>query len=467
MGQGDLTYNQLLSRVRAASRHLTQQGLCPGEAVAIYLPNGIDFAVSCFAVMACEAIAVPVNTRFQADEVKYYLESSASKFTIHHARFREMLAGLQLPALTLIDIDEWDDQGQGGTREAAAVPFDGPAIYMYSSGSTGKPKRVTRTQFNLLEEFKALASTIALTPADRILCTVPMYHAHGFNNCLFAALLGGGTLVVAENDFNPRDTVKLIKAHAISIYPAVPFMLKMIADGFYSAKPELSSLRLVFTAGAPLPREVALKFRELTGILPVQLYGSTETGAITINMNGGEDSAESVGKPLHGIEIEALDDDGVPVVRGEVGEIAVRSPAMTRQYDGLPDTTAECFRGGRFFPGDLGYLDEAGRVFIKGRKKLLINVAGNKVDPLDVEAVIANHPQVREVVVLGVPDPHYGEMVKAVVVASAEFPADEIVALCNERLAWYKVPKKVEFRNEIPRSPLGKILRKYLQEETV
>jgi long-chain acyl-CoA synthetase len=465
-GQAQITYRELLARITAAADHLQSMGLQQGEAVALHLPNGIDFAISCLSVMACNAIAVPVNTRFQSDEVKYFLESSAARFTIHHAKFREMLSAMELPGLQLIAIDEWDYQGRSPSNDPAAAPeFDGSALYMYSSGSTGKPKRVTRTQLNLLEEFKSLESTIALTADDRILCTVPMYHAHGFNNCLFAALLGGGTLIVAENDFNPRDTMKLIQNHAVSIYPAVPFMLKMIGDGFYSVKPELPSLRLVFSAGAPLPLEVAAKFNDLFGVFPVQLYGSTETGAAAINYQGDAGSAESVGKPLHGVQIEVLSEEGEVLPDGEMGEIAISSPAMTRQYDDLPETTAECFRDGRFFPGDLGYRDESGRVFIKGRKKLLINVAGNKVDPLDVEALIATHPKVREVVVLGVPDANYGEMVKAVVVAESEFPADEIIALCSERLAWYKVPKKIEFRSEIPRSPLGKILRKYLQDE--
>jgi long-chain acyl-CoA synthetase len=138
---------------------------------------------------------------------------------------------------------------------------------------------------------------------------------------------------------------------------------------------------------------------------------------------------------------------------------------MASRYDDLPEITAECFRLGYFLPGDLGFKDADGRVYIKGRKKLLINVAGNKVDPLDVEAIIKTHPKVRDVVVLGYPDPNYGEMVKAVVVADAGCTGEEIIALCGERLAWYKVPKRVEFRSEIPRSPLGKILRKYLLDD--
>ena len=142
-----------------------------------------------------------------------------------------------------------------------------------------------------------------------------------------------------------------------------------------------------------------------------------------------------MGLPLDGIRIDILDEAGQPLPTGEVGEIAIASPAMTARYDALPELTAECFQRGYFLPGDLGLKDAAGRIYIKGRKKLLINVAGNKVDPLDVEALIKTHPKVQEVVVLGCPDPNYGEMVKAVVVAAADCTESEIVALCSQHLA--------------------------------
>ena len=205
-----------------------------------------------------------------------------------------------------------------------------------------------------------------------------------------------------------------------------------------------------------------MKFKSRLGAMLQQLYGSTETGALTLNLDSAEGTEESVGKPLQGITITILDEDRQPVPDGEIGEIAIRSPAMTTQYDGLAEMTAECFGDGYFFPGDLAAKNAQGQIYIKGRKKLLIIVAGNKVDPLDVEAVIKGHHKVQDAVVLGQAHPNYGEMVKAVVVADAGVSQEEIIALCAKHLAEYKVPKVVEFRSEIPRSPLGKILRKYL-----
>lgn len=466
-GRFAVSYAQLLGRVRDTADQLAKAGVTPGDAVAILLPNGIDFVAACFAAFARQAIAVPVNTRFQKEEIKYYLDSSQSRVLIHENSAAATLADIAPSLTTLIIPPGGEDAAGGGCREVIVPAHaETPAIFMYSSGSTGKPKRVTRTHGQLLAEYQALAATVSLNDADRILCTVPLYHAHGFGNCMFAALLSGGTLVLMEGEFNPREAARLMEAQRITVYPAVPFMVKMIADGFYPTKPDLGSIRLLFSAGAALPLEVARRFRDVFGLTPRQLYGSTETGAVSINQDGGEGTEESVGKPLHGVRIDILDEGGQPLSAGEIGEVAIRSPAMTAQYDGLPDVTAECFQRGYFLPGDLGLVDADGRLYIKGRKKLLINVAGNKVDPLDVEAVIKTHPKVRDVVVLGSPDPNYGEMVKAVVVVAEDgCAAEEITALCSQRLAWYKVPKRVEFRTEIPRSPLGKILRKYLQDD--
>ena len=465
-GRESLTYAGLQNRVEHAVAGLQALGVQPGDAVGVLLPNSIDFVVACLALFARGAVAIPVSTRFQADEVGYYLHTGGAGFVIHASSTQpNLLAGVA--GVTRVVMEELA-AGEAPPRMDAAET--GPAgsvsaLYMYSSGSTGKPKRITRTQAQLLAEYDALAATVELTANDRILCTVPLYHAHGFGNCMLAALLSGGTLVLTEGEFNPREAARLLDAERITIYPAVPFMLKMIGDAFYPARPDLSGVRLIFTAGAPLPADTVRRMREVFAVTPAQLYGSTETGAVAINYDRADGTEESVGRPLVGITIDILDEAGQVAAMGEMGEIAVRSPAMTRCYDDLPEQTRESFQNSYFLPGDLGCKTQDGCIYIKGRKKLLINVAGNKVDPLDVEALIHTHPAVTECVVLGCPDANYGEMVKAVIVTRGDCSEAEILDLCNRHLAWYKVPKRIEFRSEIPRSPLGKILRKYLQDE--
>jgi long-chain acyl-CoA synthetase len=216
---------------------------------------------------------------------------------------------------------------------------------------------------------------------------------------------------------------------------------------------DLSSLRLCFSAGTALPRSV---FDAFTGKFDVpvrQHYGCTEAGSLTANMDDDpEASFETVGAPMGPVEIKIVD-----------GEVAVRSPAQTSGYSDMEELNREAFQDGFFLTGDLGQLDDEGRLTITGRKKLLIEVGGYKVDPIEVEDVVEAHPDVGEAVVVGVDTGQAGEqLVKAVVVPNEEIEERELISFCQQRLANYKVPRVVEFREEIPRSPLGKILRKYL-----
>jgi long-chain acyl-CoA synthetase len=230
------------------------------------------------------------------------------------------------------------------------------------------------------------------------------------------------------------------------------------------ADADLSSLRLCFTAGMAMPRETFEAFGERFGILVRQLYGSTETGMIAANLSDDPVTTfESVGTPVKGVELEIVDDDGDPLPAGEIGEVTVASAAATSGYGDLPELNAIAFRDGRFFTGDLGRIDHGGMLSIVGRKKLLIETGGFKVDPIEVEAVINSHPAVSESVVVGVDTEVAGEQrVKAVAVLAGECDERELIAFCRERLANFKVPQAVEFRDEIPKSPLGKVLRKYL-----
>jgi len=461
----EISYQKLDGLIGKFAKTLAANGVNPGDAILIAIPNSPEFIVAVFATLAIGGIAVPINNKFPADEITYYIGSSNAKFSVHSASEAPPASSDSFFPTIPISIDELmldadDDQPADFCR--FQISNSNAALYMYSSGSTGKPKRITRTHGQLLAERDSMAATIVLSNTDRILCTVPMYHSHGFGNCAMASLLNGGTLVISHGEFNARDVLRMLEHYGITIYPAVPFMFKMLADTFVKIKPQLPNLRLLFSAGAPLSLEVGEKFSEKFHHRIAQLYGSSETGAVSINYPLSADSEASVGKPLQGVKIEVVDEQQNLLNQGETGEIAITTDAMTLQYDGLPEISAECFVGGRFLPGDLGHLDSAGNIYITGRKKLMINVAGYKVDPLDVESVIKKYPKVSDVVVVGQIDPNYGEMVKAVIVANDACSEDEIISYCAQHLIGYKVPKMVSFLSEIPRSPLGKILRKYL-----
>ena len=235
------------------------------------------------------------------------------------------------------------------------------------------------------------------------------------------------------------------------MFPGVPMQFAHLAEAPVAA--DLSHLRLCFSAGTALPRETFDAFLRRFGVPVRQLYGCTEAGTLTANLDADPVAAcGSAGRPVGEVE-----------VRIEDGEIAVRSPAMTRGYSDDEELNRQVFRDGWFLTGDMGRLDDDGRLWVAGRKKRLIEVAGHKVDPVEVEDVVMAHPQVREAVVVGVRARVGGEeTVKAVVVSGDGCGERDVIEFCRERLASFKVPQLVEFRDEIPRSPLGKVLRKYL-----
>jgi long-chain acyl-CoA synthetase len=458
------TYSELLALVESCAAGLQAHGCGEGSPIAVVLPNSLEFVVATLATFAIGGILVPLNPKFKEDELRHCIETSAPQAIFHSTAAAGLLASLAGPDVLCVA-----GMATASSERAFVAPRridpGAPALYMFSSGSTGKSKRVTRTQRHLLAEYDALAATAGLTASDRILCTVPLYHAHGFCNAMMATLLTGARMVLPSAEFNARSTMGLLVNHSVTVYPAVPFMFKMLGDTRFAERPDLSRLRLAFTAGAPLPEEVSKRFAEQFGRTIGQLYGSTESGAITLNVLHQTTKPASVGRPLTGFEVQIRAENGQELGPGEPGEIWIRTPATTRQYDGLPELTVQHFAGDFFFAGDLGWIDVDGDLYVTGRKKLLINVAGYKVDPLEVEDVLARHPEVAESVVVGVPHAGYGEKIKAVVVLRKDSgPCDErhLVEFVAEQLAEYKVPKLVEFRNEIPRSPLGKILRKYL-----
>jgi long-chain acyl-CoA synthetase len=432
------SYAELLAHVESRATQLTSAGVQPGNAVALVLPNGFELVVSALASFAAGAILAPLNPKFRDAELQHHLQQCRPKVVLREGP----------PTVSSVSAP---------TEPAVS------GVFMFSSGSTGKSKRITRTQRQLLGEYEALAQRLELSHDDRVLCAVPLFHAHGFCNALLAALLSGATLILSSGEFNARSTMRVLSERQVTVFPAVPILFKLLVETQFEPVPDLSSLRWPISAGAPLPESVAEGFLRRFGKAIHQLYGTTETGAITVQEQLVA-TPGSVGRALLGSEIAVRDEGDRALSSGEEGEVCVRALTATQQYDGLPEQTAQSFRAGWFYTGDLGHLDASGELFITGRKKLLINVAGYKVDPLEVEQVLAQHPAVAEVVVLGVDLGAQGEKVKAAVVLKPAHSCSEreLIAYAHEHLAEHKVPRMVEFIAEIPRSALGKILRKDL-----
>ncbi|MFL5896881.1 MAG: class I adenylate-forming enzyme family protein [Solirubrobacterales bacterium] len=475
-GDERLSRTELIERIERLADGLAGLGIGAADAVALVIRDDPWF-VACFhAIAALGAKVVPANPAFKQAELEFWFRSTGVRAVISDERTagvcERIVAGLdrEVPVIG-------SGAGHGRSRTLAGLVEEGSPrrlpsrapeealVGQFSSGSTGRPKRLDRSHGQCLAEAQAYLG-LGLGAEDRILAAVPLFHTWGMGSCIFGAAISGAPLVILEDPhpflLKRHRALELIERERITVFPGVPFNFRLMAES--PADADLSSLRLCFSAGMALPRETFESFGERFGILVRQLYGSTETGMIAANLS--EDPVatfESVGAAVEGVELRIVDEQGGQLPSGEVGEVTVASPAATGGYGDLPEQNAIAFREGRFFTGDLGYLDGDGMLFLAGRKKLLIETGGFKVDPIEVEAVLDSHPAVAESVVVGVETGVAGEQrVKAVTVRAGECEERELIAFCRERLANFKVPQKVEFRDEIPKSPLGKILRKYL-----
>ena len=471
-GSEEIAYDDLWERVGRLAYGLAARGVRPGDRVALLLPNGPDFVLAFLAVAQLRAVAVPLNPQFKKAELAFYFRDCGVRAVITDR------AGSALCRAIVARASPWGEAAEIVTAVGALVEShpvlepqarapDEVVVVQYSSGSTGRPKQVPRTHRQLRAEVEAYVAALDLTADDTIFCAIPLFHTYGLGCCLLAAIRSGATLAIFD-DPGPFAVMReralaVLEGEPVTVFPAVPLVFRLLAEAGVPA--DLSSIRHCLSAGNALPRSVFDAFEGAFGIGIRQLYGLTEAGCVTVNLDGdAAATAASVGRPIRGVELAILDDGGNDVGTDRIGEVAVRAAGMTRGYAGVEEQlNQQAFRDGWFCTGDRGRLGDDGRLVLTGRRKLLIDVKGDKVDPIEVEDVLAVHPKVREVVVVGVAGEIEGEdLVKAVVVPGETCSERELIRYCRERLANYKVPRTVEFRDEIPKNTLGKVLRKYL-----
>ncbi len=485
-GELRITYGELDNQVERFSQGLTEIGVKHSDCVALILPNCPEFVISFYGIARIGAIALFLNPSCKENELENYICDSnpiAIITDITRAAICSHLISQLDRQVHLIVVGGEHPLGHTFNdllvREVEIFEqpqfHEGDVLYQYSSGSTGKPKRVCRTQKNIFHEANNCFLTQKITEFDNIFCLVPFYHAYGFGQCLLAATYSGATLVILEPCwqngkiieqpfiFRQARVLEVIAQEKITILPAIPYIYSVLAAIPASTPTDLSTLRLCISAGNFLPKDIFDRFYTRFGITIRQLYGCTEAGAVAINMqNGANIKYDSIGLPMKNVEIKIMDEAEQELPTGTVGEIALKSQTLTLSYDHHPDASQAAFKNGYFLTGDLGKKDEDGYLYITGRKKFLIDTGGYKVNPLEVETVLIEHPKISEVVVVGVATPHTGQLVKAVIVAKGDCREQDIFDYCQDKLAEFKVPKIVEFRQEIPKSPMGKILREKL-----
>ncbi|MGB5897804.1 MAG: AMP-binding protein [Geitlerinemataceae cyanobacterium] len=478
-----LNYQQLYNRIVGFSQGLRSLGMQKSDCAMVVLPNCPEFIISFYAIAKLQAIALPLNPMFKASEIQYYAEDSQAKVIItDQARAevcRQVIAQLDR-SIKLIIIDSVQSESSyfyhlfqtPDLDLEEPSTYEGDVIYQYSSGSTGRPKKLCRTQQNIFNQAVNCTTTLNITDADNILAMVPLYHAYGFGECMLAAMSTGATLVILEptlQDGKPLETpllfrrdriLNLIEWEQVSILPMVPYIASILAT-----TPEESnvfSLRLCLSAGNFLSQDIFDKFRQKFGVPLRQLYGCTEAGAVCVNLEDESDLPhDSIGKPMQNVEIAIVDENGEECPHGTVGELTITSQTLTQGYHDRLELNRDVFVGGCFLTGDLGKKDEKERIYLVGRKKIFIDTGGHKVDPIEVEDVLHQHPQVKEAVVVGCQGFDGIEMLKAVIVPNGDCRQQDIVSYCQERIADFKVPRLVEFRTSLPKDPIfGKVKRK-------
>lgn len=468
-GDREISFRDLLRWSQALSRAL-EPTVQPGQRVALLLPNSGEFVAAFFAIARLGGVVAPLSTQFRSQELAYYLNDLDAVAVLTTSRFVERVTAItprleRAPALFEVSLGQNARllrPGPGGGHPVQTTD-SAPLIQQYTSGSTGVPKRVVRTHSDLHVELEALRMTFETGGADRFLGVAPFSHVNGLVRTMMSAMFSGATLYPVAV-FNRRETLDLIARERITFLGAIPQVFAILSQTPTRGEVDLSALRIVFSSSAPLLAADNRRFRARYGIVVRQLYGSTETGSISFNRDPIPESCmASVGAPIEGVRVEVLDENGQALAPGLEGELAIVSPFAASGYLGNENATRESFQGGAYFSGDLGTKDTRGYLTITGRKRLMINRGGFKVNPYEVEAAIKEHPKVVDVAVFGARSPQGDDLVCAAIVSSETCTTEEILAHCRERIADFKIPARIEFRNTLPKSPTGKILRGQLQ----
>ncbi|SJM96117.1 type I polyketide synthase [Crenothrix polyspora] len=490
-GKQRINYAGLHRLAGCGSVGLQRLGINRADCVAVALPNCPEFVISLFACARLGAVLLPLNPHYTQDEMQRFLVDANAKIIItdlaRAALCQQIIAEMAWP-VQLVVLGEtlgstlgFDDLVDNAEPPLPSGMITGNALYLYTSGSTSEYKRLCCTQENLYYEAHNFVETVGLGADDAILCTVPLYHSYGFGNGLLDAAYTGATLVLLEpvvdngkivdTPFVSRTArvLELIRQEAIRFFPGVPYQFAALAELPPERVVDLSGLKLCISSGDVLPQYTYTQFLKRFGIAIRSLYGSTEAGSICVNTDPTEHMVfGSLGLPLRNVAIQIRDEHGHIIQGDSEGAIWVKSPVIPPNgYDNRPELTTQVFRDGYYDTGDIGKQDARGHLIITGRKQTFVDVGGYKVDIGELEEVLHAHPKVREAAALGVEMVQGGQLIKAVIVAEDGCDQTDILAHCRQHLAAYKLPRLIEFRDRLPRSPLGKVLKKHLHSQPI
>ena len=484
LGPTRLTYAQVWAMSRAYAAVLAEHGVGPGSRVALLLPNIPHFAFAYYGTLALGATVVPVHALLKADEIAYTLTDSQCQVLVTAAPLlAEAAKGAEIAGVRLLSVLDGDPEAEAVPRidslAAVTPPIEGfvprepsdEAVILYTSGTTGKPKGAVLSHDNILWNTTMTAfDTVSLLHEDVMLGVLPLFHSFGQTVVLNAGFRVGATIVLMPR-FDGPGALDLMVAEGVTVFAGVPtmYMGLIAAAADSAARPRI---RLAVSGGASIPVAVIERVKEVFGVDIYEGYGLSETSPVaTFNQPYYGRKVGSIGCPVWGVQVAIADaeKEGVIELLGvdTPGEIVIRGHNVFAGYLNKPEATAAVMVDGWFRTGDIGQVDEDGFFFIVDRKKDLIIRGGFNVYPREIEEVMAQHPAVSQVAVVGVSDDHYGEEIVAVVVLAAgqSAVAEELITWTSERVGKHKYPRQVHIVESLPIGPSGKVLKRVIVEE--
>jgi len=483
MDEHRLSYAQLDEASNKIANALLGMGVKKGDRVAMLLANSPEFAAIYFGVVKIGGIAVPLDTKYKLTEISSLFNDSQPRVVVAESPLLKQIVPVLGEFKSIAGVIEVGSEYKGkfpgyqeimdtASAEPVAVELKGEDIahIAYTSGPSFDPRGVVMSHRALVREAAISGDGFQQTDKDVVvLFALPMHHAFGLVVILLTAITKGSTVVILGG-LSIGSLLELIEREKATIFMAVPFVHALIVNATETEgiHQDLSSLRLWGTAGAAMPPNIWQKIKQHLGLSAVDFWGLTESAAqVTCQSPDGAGKPGSVGKALPGWELKIVDDDGRELPPDQPGEIVVRGPIMNGYYNN-PQATAEVIKNGWLHTGDMGKLDEEGRLFlVVGRKKDMVIAKGQNIYPSDIEQVLASHPKVAEAAVVGIPDEARGESPKAFIkLRTGEVATEqEIKKFCLERLANYKVPREITFVGSLPKTAEGKIDKNSLREK--
>ncbi len=468
LDDAELTYALLNEGSARVAGLLKAKGVQAGDRVGIMLPNVPYFAVAYYGVLRAGAVVVPMNVLLKGREVGFYLSDPGVQvlFAWHDFGEAAQKGADEAGDVDVILVTPGEFEQLLGEQEpdhgVADRGGEDTAVILYTSGTTGQPKGAELTHANLGRNVAAATSLFAIEDGDVIFGGLPLFHSFGQTCALNACVSAGGTLTLLPR-FDPKKALEILQRDRCTIFEGVPTMYGALLHHPDRGNYDLSCLRVCASGGSAMPVEVMKAFEEAFGCKVLEGYGLSETSPVaSFNHPDRERKPGSIGTPIEGVEMKVVGENGEDLDQGEVGEIVIKGHNVMKGYYNRPDATEESIKDGWFSTGDMAKIDEDGYFFIVDRKKDMIIRGGYNVYPREVEEVLYEHPAVREVAVVGIPDDSLGEEVGAAVALKdgEEVSTEDLQAFVKEEVASYKYPRKIWLVDELPKGPTGKILKR-------